>query len=281
MKNNIHHDLNPLKLVFFTILLFSTVTVWCQVGIQSVFPKGALDIGSTNSGLIYPSVSLLDVNTQTINNPHAPNIVAGTIVYNEHVSGSGNATVYPGLYFWDGSQWIPQFDKKDSKLFYQDSSRRVRSSSGDQPISLNNNSFKPKYSGTYKIVITSHYGGGEVNSPVSPQFANFVSEEGVFKFSINGNTTSFTIKSFSGKNNDRLFKGGASSPQKDYVDQFNQTSYTIEDSLIAETPYSFSLTFNQEDAPGFINLGDGGNGRGYISISNDLRCTVEFTYVDN
>lgn len=281
MKNQIQLDSIFFQKGIFSLMLWSHIAMWSQVGIQSDFPQGVLDISSTNSGVIYPTVSLVDINTETINNPNASNIVAGTIVFNTTFSGTGDGTVYPGLYFWDGLQWIPQFDKKDNKLCIQDSSRRVRSTAGDQAVSLDITSFTPKFTGKYRIVVTAHYGAGEVNSPLSPQFTNFISEEGLFKFYINGNTTSFTIKAFSGKNNDRLFKGGASSPQKDYVDQFNQTSYTIEDSLIAETPYSFSLTFNQEDAPGFISNGDSGNGRGYISISNNLKCTVEFNYAGN
>ncbi|MRT16391.1 hypothetical protein F3C99_05410 [Vitellibacter sp. q18] len=259
-------------------LCFPFIT-WSQVGIQTNSPNGALDINSSSNGVVYPSVSLVNINSETISNPNASNLVPGTLVYNESTSSADDSSVYPGLYFWNGSKWVPQFNKRDNQLFYQSNSRRVRATSGDQAVSFNNNVFTPLFSGNYKIVLTFHFGGGEVDPTTSTQFVNFNSEEGVFKFTIDGNTTAFTIKSYSGKNNDRLFKGGSGNPEKNYVDQYNQTSYSIEDTFVANTPYTFSITFNAENAPGFISDGDGGNGRGYITISNNLKCTVEFNYV--
>jgi|SRR5690606_9858780 len=271
------------KSILIPFLLFSINIVWSQVGIGSSSPKGALDIGATNAGLVYPIVALSDVNTETISNPNGANIVTGTLVYNSNTSSNGVNSVYPGLYFWNGTKWIPQFGKKDNKLHYQNGNLRTQSNitGGDQSISFDESSFNPKYSGVYKILVTVHYGGGELDNPSNPQYVNFNSEEGVFKFSFNETTTTFKLKSFSGKNNDRLFKGGSGSPQKVYTNQYNQTSVTIEETLVAEMPYPFTLTFNQETAPGFINDGNGSAsaGRGYIFINDNLKCTVEFNYV--
>lgn len=275
-----------MKKLYFNSTLFCffnclTLVSWGQVGIESTLPKGALDIGSTTTGVVYPTVSLSDINTETISNPNAPNLVAGTIVYNTNSSGSGDGSVYPGLYFWNGTEWVPQFSKKDYKLYFQDTNLRTQSDApgGDETISFNRNSFTPKFNGKYRVLLTVHYGGGRVDNPSFPQFVNFVSEEGEFLFKFKGNTTSFKLKSFSGKNNDRLFKGG--NTQKVYSNQYNQGSYIIEETLVANTPYTFSLTFNQETAPGFINDGNGNNsnGRGYIFLNDDLKCTVEINYI--
>ncbi len=268
-------------LTLLCFLNFFVLGCWCQVGIQSLSPKGALDIGSTNTGLVYPTVSLADINTQTVSNPNGPNLIAGTIVYNTNSSGTGDGSVYPGLYFWNGSKWVPQFSKRDNKLYFQNANRRTRSESGYQPIGFDSNSFIPKYNGKYRVLVTVHYGGGEVDNPTTPQFTNFVSEEGIFRFTFKGNTTSFTLKSFSGKNNDKLFKGGTGAAQKVYNNQYNQCSYIIEETLVANTAYTFSLTFNQEDAPGFLDDGIGSSteGRGYIFQNDNLKCTVELNYI--
>lgn len=270
-------------LTFTYVLLVFSSNGWSQVGIQSFSPKGALDISSTNTGIVYPVVSLVNINTETISNPNAPNIIAGTIVYNSSSSGSGAVSVYPGLYFWDGLKWVPQFSKKDNKLYFQNTDLRTRAnaSGGDETIVFNSNSFTPKFNGQYRVLLTVHYGGGDVDGPSSPQFANFVSEEGVFKFTFKGNTTSFTLKSFSGKNNDKLFKGGAAQPEKVYSNKFNQATFIIEETLVANTAYNFSLTFNQETAPGFVNDGNGASsaGRGYIFVNDNLKCTVELNYI--
>ncbi|CAM3311385.1 hypothetical protein [Aequorivita lipolytica] len=284
MKNN-YYISRFFKIGFLLIFLLFSATSWCQVGIQSTSPKGALDIGSLNTGLVYPTVSLSDINTQTVSNPNAPNLIAGTIVYNTNTSGSGDGSVYPGLYFWDGAKWVPQFSKRDNKLYFQSTSLRTRSdagSGGNQTVVFNSNSFTPKFNGKYRVLVTVHYGGGEVDSPITPQFANFVSEEGVFRFTFRGTTTPFTLKSFSGKNNDRLFKGGTGGAQKVYSNQYNQGSYIIEETLVANTAYTFGLTFNQETAPGFVNDGNGtspSNGRGYINLNDNLKCTVELNYI--
>ncbi len=262
----------------FILLVFSS-NGWGQVGIESPSPQGALDIGSTTAGMVYPIVSLTDINTETISNPNGPNLIAGTIVYNSLASGTDEGSVYPGLYFWDGAKWVPQFSKKDNKLYFQNTSLRTQSSGGDEAIVFDSNTFTPKFNGKYKVLLTVHFGGGNVDTPSSPQFANLVSEEGVFKFIFKGNTTSFTLKSFSGKNNDRLFKGGSVNPEKVYSNRYNQGTYIIEETLVAGTAYTFSLTFNQETAPGFVSDGDSSTGRGYISINDNLKCTVELNYI--
>ncbi len=83
-----------------------------QVGINTTTPRGALDINTTNTGFVYPVVSLASTTTETVTNPNAANIIAGTTVYNNVSTNAGEDSVYPGVYVWDGSKWIPQFNKR-------------------------------------------------------------------------------------------------------------------------------------------------------------------------
>ena len=256
-----------------------------QVGIQSSSPRGALDIGSTTSGMVIPVVALSDIYTQTINNPNTGNIIAGTTIYNDNTVDGING-VYPGLYVWNGTFWVPQFEKKDNRLFTQSANLRTDSEpllplDGNQSITFPSYTFTPKFTGNYKILITVHYGAGRADLPPSSQYVNFVSAEGVFNFTFNSTTSSFTVKSYSGNNDDRLFDNGT---RKEYTNKFNQTSFTRQDLLNAGTNYTFSLTYNQASAPGIEGNGNitvvpVGDGRGYIIQNSDLKCTIEFNYV--
>ena len=268
----------------FTLLLFSIIG-WGQVGIQSSSPKGALDIGSTTTGLVYPVVSLSNINTETISNPNATNIIAGTTVYNNNTVDGING-VYPGLYVWNGTIWVPQFEKKDNKLYTQSADLRTDSEpllplDGNQAITFPSYVFTPKFTGYYKILVTVHYGAGRADLTSSSQYVNFVSAEGVFNFTFNSTTSSFTVKSYSGNNDDRLFDNGT---RKEYNNKFNQLTFNRQDLLSAGTNYTFSLTFNQATAPGIEGNGNvtvvpAGDGRGYIIMNSDLKCTIEFNYV--
>lgn len=92
------------------ILLFSLLSiqasVLAQVGVGTTTPRGALDINSSTQGVVVPTVSLVDVLTQTAVNPQGGAIPAGTIVYNDATSGASPNNVGPGLYFWNGARWV-------------------------------------------------------------------------------------------------------------------------------------------------------------------------------
>lgn len=276
---------------FYTIvILFLSFTLFSQVGIGTTSPKGALDITSTNTGFIYPQIALTNTLTETISNPNGGGLVTGTTVYNTVTAGSGVNTVYPGVYIWNGSNWIPQYHKDDYKLCYQTANLRTGSSdvlnpvSGNQAITFNSNSFTPKFNGEYLVTVTVHYGGGRLDAPAGvDQWANFNSQEGQFDFTFNGNTYSYTLKTYSGHNDDRLFDGGSLNRHENKT---NQATYTIPVTLTRNTAYPFTLTFNQTHSDGFEGNGDisvapVGDGRGYIVTSGMLKCTVEFKHLGN
>ncbi|MCH9659439.1 MAG: hypothetical protein K0U54_00865 [Bacteroidetes bacterium] len=272
-----------------TIYILTTLAVvFCakihgQVGIGTENPRGALDINSTTQGLVYPVVSLAATNVQTLINPSVATILApGTTVYNDSTVDADIYSVAPGMYTWNGTEWVPQFSKKDYKFFEQSADVRTGSSDityGDQTIPFSDNTFIPRNYGNYKVLVTLHYGAGTVDVPSSPQFANFVASGGQFDFTFNGTTTSIDLESFSGYNNDRLFNGGSVLV---FENQFKQTTLSTVENLDLGTSYSFTLTFNQNTADGFEQNGDTlgfNDGRGHVTINNAVKCTVEITYV--
>src|SRR5690606_7480825 len=102
MTNNIYTILFSLGLAIFTIVGYG------QVGINTTAPNGALDINTSTTGFVYPSVALTDVTVKTITNPNplvATGIVAGTTVYNTNTNTPATVanSVYPGIYVWNGN----------------------------------------------------------------------------------------------------------------------------------------------------------------------------------
>ncbi|RED38640.1 hypothetical protein DFQ10_110147 [Winogradskyella eximia] len=90
-------------LIIFSLSLFTLIT-YAQVGIGTTTPdaSSALDITSSDSGLLIPRVSLVNVTngTSPIGTPATSLLVWNT---NATVLG-GNGE---GYYFWNGSNWIP------------------------------------------------------------------------------------------------------------------------------------------------------------------------------
>jgi hypothetical protein len=78
------------------IIALITVTSYSQVGIGTTTPQAALDIVSTDKGLLIPRVSLTNLN--------APSISA-VVAYSTMVFNTNNATGI-GYYYWDNTEWI-------------------------------------------------------------------------------------------------------------------------------------------------------------------------------
>ncbi len=287
------------KTFLFISFLAIAPSIFAQVGVNTATPEGALDISSATgisnikNGFVYPVVALDDVTVQEINNPNPSSsnvIVQGTTVYNTNTNTPTNIanSVYPGIYVWNGSVWVPQFSKRDNIIFEQISlatNTRPSSLLGDEAILFDvtsNYPFSPKYNGSYKIKLTVHYGGGAIDAPTGTQYVNFGAEEGEFTFTFNGGTPkTINARSFSGYNTDDLFNNPATD-HSIYTNNYTQTFYVMESELETNNTYTFSLNFNQENAPGFEedgNIGAGIDGRGYITVTNNIKCTIEFTYI--
>jgi len=76
-----------------------------DVGIQvdPVNNCAALEVGTTNKGVLIPRVALTATNS---NLPIGGGVVASLLVYNTAIAGTAPNDVIPGYYYWDGSQWV-------------------------------------------------------------------------------------------------------------------------------------------------------------------------------
>jgi hypothetical protein len=97
------------KILF--ILFFPMLTL-AQVGVNTTVPKGALDVESTNNGVLIPRVQLTSIlDNTTIVNPNLGALETSTLVYNIGASGVVPNNVVAGFYYWSNNaipaQWIP------------------------------------------------------------------------------------------------------------------------------------------------------------------------------
>ena len=93
-----------LKSLFLTFIfsLLGNSNCNAQVGIGTVSPVGALDVSSTNEGLLIPRVALSATNVATVLTP-----TVSELVYNTFTSALGPNQVAPGFYYWNGTIWVP------------------------------------------------------------------------------------------------------------------------------------------------------------------------------
>ncbi len=81
-----------------------------QIGINTTFPKGALDIESINTGVLIPRVQLTsDLDNTTVINPLGGALSTSTLIYNIAPAGVVPNNVLKGFYYWNNSssKWIP------------------------------------------------------------------------------------------------------------------------------------------------------------------------------
>ena len=92
------------KLLAFIVLnAFFLFNFYAQVGIGTTTPdtSAALDITSTDKGLLIPRINLSDVTTTSLDGTNTA--ATGLLIWNTNASVTGgNGT---GLYYFDGSQW--------------------------------------------------------------------------------------------------------------------------------------------------------------------------------
>lgn len=82
--------------------------VYSQVGIGTTLPNGALDIVSSDQGLLIPRVALNSlVSAAPVVNSNTGNpLIKSTLVYNTTANSIGVNSVSPGFYYWDGVKWV-------------------------------------------------------------------------------------------------------------------------------------------------------------------------------
>lgn len=83
-----------------------TITSIGDVGIGINSPQGALDVTSSNNGILIPRVILTAANVQApVVNPAGGALPQGTLVYNTNSSGTVPNDVTPGFYYWNNTNW--------------------------------------------------------------------------------------------------------------------------------------------------------------------------------
>ncbi len=90
---------------YFFLFIFSAFTniLIAQVGIGTTNPRAALDISSTNSGLLIPRVALTGPNDNTtVTIPSGYGVEVSTLIYNDGTGGLQPS----GFYYWQGSSWL-------------------------------------------------------------------------------------------------------------------------------------------------------------------------------
>lgn len=274
----------------FSLSILLSGTINAQVGIGTVAPDGVLDLnsdveknipmGTNRYGLVLPRVELerTDQAAPVVNPVPPGNLAIGTVVYNTVATNEGEFSVYPGIYMWDGVDWINEFPKKNASIFKQTYPnpgapwlRTVTTGSYQEIPGLGASdmrTFTPAYSGTYKIEVSVNWGSGTVED-LGPG-VNVTAQKGVFKFAFGAPAVDELIpmQTWSAKY-------GAGTV---YFDIWEQITIVLYKDLVAGTSYSFDLGFDQTVSDGFIENGNSGQGMGWIGI--DLPCTVEFVFLD-
>nr|WP_152565571.1 hypothetical protein [Nonlabens ulvanivorans] len=87
----------------FCLIICSSLSI-AQVGIQTDDPQAALDIASSDAGLLVPRVELIDTtDITTVTNPDGSSLVKSTLVYNTITRND----VLPAFYYWNGvDKWL-------------------------------------------------------------------------------------------------------------------------------------------------------------------------------
>jgi len=272
-------NFTKIKIVYFTISFFVFSCSFAQVGIGTTKPEGMLDLqNSQSAGFIFPKAALTATNAETVTNPNGGGLVAGTTIFNTNTTSTGTNDVYPGIYVWESSKWIPQYLREESSIFKQ-TSLGQRIATGDTSIDTpssnwvdvtgldNGSSFTPKYSGEYRIKANFNFGAGQIKDT---QVIDMATQEGYFRFSFNGNSYLVYTHAYSIKND---HTGGTL-----YEKFRHDSSLVLYVTLTSGTTYNFQLEIDVFVSGDFLNDGDSGNGMSWVGLG--VPCTVEFTYLE-
>ncbi len=285
---------------FFYILTFIVCvsqTSFAQVGINVSNPEGALDLSASTYGIVYPRVALTGTgDVTTVINPEPGGLVSGTVVYNTSDAASDPndaiTDVYPGLYVWDGTLWGPQYIQEEYVRFEQDPGcLRVPFDVRTEIDGLETgSSFTPKYSGNYKIKVTTSFGAGEIKNLSGSTGNNLTTGtvEGNFLFwCIGPGPTTLVDGTYMGSNGAVYCHSYSTINENNTPDQQYETvmldaSRVYLRELEAGATYTFNLDvwIDQLDETNFV--GDMAPGTdGETHIGHETPCTVEFIYVGN
>lgn len=94
--------------IFIFLTILTSVSTFAQIGVGTTTPRGALDIQSTNGGLLTPQIALTSLtDNTTVRNLQTNGVpVDGTIIWNTATAGTSPNNVTPGYYYWQTNKWI-------------------------------------------------------------------------------------------------------------------------------------------------------------------------------
>ncbi len=141
------------------VILISFITSFAlnaQVAIGKVgLDDGAIfQLESDSKGLMIPNIALNSRNDITT---VSPNRVEGLMVYNTVHSGSGNYSVSPGFYYWDGSEWKRLFNDGFTVQYMQNNYVKARNNTTTYTLPNLDQTIVAPYSGTYQVYVIAHY----------------------------------------------------------------------------------------------------------------------------
>lgn len=86
-----------MKKIYLIAILTVSASVYPQIGIGTTTPNAALEVNSTDDGLLIPRIALTNTNTATVITPTTSELIYNTATI---------ADVTPGFYFWNGTIWV-------------------------------------------------------------------------------------------------------------------------------------------------------------------------------
>lgn len=232
------------RIAYFFICLYSSLTIHAQVGIGTTSPGAALDITSTTTGFLMPRIALTDINIAApVVNPASGALEVGTMVFNTATT-AGITGVVPGLYFWDGAKWVPQFQRGFEKRYVQSADLMVAKTASTYTNipGLAALSFTVPYDGIYQFTLTGYLGAETPLGTVSFQDNHFGWVEGNFKLTING--VDYKKYSYS-----TSYYNHSSSQQ--YFELFNESNVIIKIPLTAGSTCTLNASYNGVATDGF------------------------------
>ena len=148
-----------LLLTMITSLLFCGKELDAQVAIGTdTLEDGVIfQMESDSKGLLIPRVELTSrLDVATID----PSQVEGLWVYNTAPAGSGNNRVSPGMYFWDGDEWIRLYNLGFSEQFEQTATVRAYDQTTEYILTGLDQDITAPITGTYQVIVNGAYQAG-------------------------------------------------------------------------------------------------------------------------
>lgn len=281
-------SISPSKSIakLFVVFVIICSSVQAQVGVGTTTPNGALDISNSTMGLVPPRVALTSINTAApVVNPQGGALLAGTMVYNTNDTMPGTYAVSPGLYFWNGSQWVSQYQRKYYIEQEQSSILTTHTTATQLNIpGLVGHSFVAPYDGTYQFIFTGNLGAQQVDAKDTNISGSedidgygavgFV--EGLFRLSVNG--TNYDKYNYS-TSHYRSSTGSNGSGGTDIYLLFNEITIIVNVTLSAGDTCPYSATYGPIGDENIVTTGNNQHQVGETDPSYENLCRINVTYL--